>query len=264
MVCLICWSAVIRSAGWEAENSATVRPAAFIVDRCHVVWTRIWPFALRDIGCVRRARSASVLGDLPQKIQPRGGGWEILVAGADLDIVALGDDLSFRVARQVWVLLDQRVRSRSSITFACVYAQMTVRPASHDLASCTLSLSLEGLTPLGTGPQHDLGGSIDDYGKLFTHWRPLATYVMTPSRRLAPAPAAAPYSRQRNRLRMGFSGDFDVIPHPPATAGAAVEKGRIPDRLIDPAGGAVRLRFFVFFPNHCYPGRSATARRLVI
>jgi hypothetical protein len=26
---------------------------------------------------------------------------------------------------------------------------------------------------LGTGPQHDLGGSIDDYGKLFTHWRRL-------------------------------------------------------------------------------------------
>ena len=59
-------------------------------------------------------------------------------------------------------------------------------------------------------------------------------------------PAAAPYSRQRNRLRMGFSGDFDVIPHPPATAGAAVEKGRIPDRLIDPAGGAARLRLFSF------------------
>jgi hypothetical protein len=51
----------------------------------------------------------------------------------------------------------------------------------------------------------------------------IATYVMTPSRRLAAAPAAAPYSRQRNRLRMGFSGDFDVIPNPPATAGAAVE-----------------------------------------
>ena len=50
-----------------------------------------------------------------------------------------------------------------------------------------------------------------------------STYVMTPSRRLAPAPAAAPYSRQRNRLRMGFSGDFDVIPNPPATAGTAVE-----------------------------------------
>ena len=73
----------------------------------------------------------------------------MLVAGADLDIVALGDDLSFRVARKVWVLLDQRVRSRSSITFACVYAQMTVRPASHDSASCTLSLSLEGFDTVG-------------------------------------------------------------------------------------------------------------------
>jgi hypothetical protein len=35
--------------------------------------------------------------------------------------------------------------------------------------------------------------------------------------------AAAPHSRQRNRLRMGFSGDFDVIPNPLAMAGAAVE-----------------------------------------
>ena len=51
---------------------------------------------------------------------------------------------------------------------------MTVRPASHDLASCTLNLSLEGFDTVGNRhPSMILVVLIHNYGKLFTHWRRL-------------------------------------------------------------------------------------------
>ena len=70
-----------------------------------------------------QARSASVLGDLPQKIQPRGGGWEMLVAGADLDIVALGETTcrSGLHARFGSFWIKEFVAARQLRLFACMH-----------------------------------------------------------------------------------------------------------------------------------------------
>src|SRR6202035_1252747 len=47
-----------------------------------------------ELDAVRTGKVCLGLRRLLEKVQPRGGGWEIFVAGADLDIVALGDDLA--------------------------------------------------------------------------------------------------------------------------------------------------------------------------
>ena len=63
----------------------TFKPDA--VDQPHVV----------ELDAVRAGEVRLSLGHLLEKIQPCGGGWEILVAASVLDIVALGAEMAQRL-----------------------------------------------------------------------------------------------------------------------------------------------------------------------
>src|SRR5580700_10498340 len=66
-----------------------------------------------ELDVVRTGKVCFGLRGLLEKVQPCGGGWEILVAGTDLDLVALSDDLAVQGCAHGWGPFRSRRRKSS-------------------------------------------------------------------------------------------------------------------------------------------------------
>src|SRR5258707_1067115 len=90
----------------KTEPSADVlqrRTRRFIGPRCAFMPNAVDDHVV-ELDAVRTGEVCLGLRRLPEKVQPRGRGWEILVAGANFDFLALGDDVAVQGCAHGWVL----------------------------------------------------------------------------------------------------------------------------------------------------------------